>query len=141
MHEVIAEALNGHAKELAKEMEVSLPRCYEILSKDCPYPKAKLLIRKIGRINKQGIWVIKADMDALFDDLLGEAPRVTVADVNKEAFEYVQAAIEDKPKATQKKELRDLIAKASQMLQRLNQPDFVPADVVANFKARRNGTK
>jgi uncharacterized protein with ATP-grasp and redox domains len=118
--EVIAHVVEGHGPKLAKALEVSLSRCYEILSTDNPYPKSKRLIRKIAEVNRPGVRLIKADMDALFDELLGETQPCCAADLHKEAFEAVQASLEGKPKAEQMKELRELISAASAMLQDLD---------------------
>ena len=116
---VIAEATDGIGTELAQEYEVSTARMYEILGKDNPYPKAKVLIRKIGRrdrsADKHRVRLIKADMDAMFHEILGENPRVvTAADVHREAFQAIDAMLEDKPAAVQLKELRELIAVAQE---------------------------
>lgn len=113
-HSVITHAAEGHVKAIAEEMEVSLGRMYEILGKDNPYPKAKRLIRVIGKFNTFGVREIRADLNAMFDDILGgsEDRKVTAACVHKEAFEAVDAMLQGKPAAEQVRELRELIAVA-----------------------------
>jgi hypothetical protein len=115
--EVVTHATHGIVKELAAEMEVSLPRMYEILSRDNPIPKAKRLIRKIARINQAGGRLIKADFDAMWLDILGDDAEVTAADLHKEAFEAVQACLENKSPADRSQELRELISVAELMLE------------------------
>jgi hypothetical protein len=110
-HSVITFAAKGHVENMAAEMEVRPGRMYEMLGDQCVYPKAKRLIRVIGKFNPAGVRLIKADMDSMFDDILGtESPSVTVAQVHKEAFEAIDAMLEDKPAAEQKKEILELMA-------------------------------
>jgi hypothetical protein len=119
---VITQTTLKIADKLAEDMEVSIPRMYEILSKDNPYPKAKRLIRAIGRHNPAGIRLIKADMDAMFADLI-EPTRlsaVTVKEVHKEAFDAIDAMLCDKPAADQKRELRELVAVAEQKIEAID---------------------
>lgn len=62
-------------------------------------------------MNPAGVRPIKADMDALFADLLADdAAEVTAAELHKEAFEAVDAMLSGKPAGEQLKELRELIA-------------------------------
>lgn len=119
---VTTNAVKGIAiDDLAHEMDVSAPRMYEILSKDNPMPRAKKLIRAIGKFSKRGVQVIKADYDALFADLLGEdASTSSAIDLHREAFEAVQATLECKSDGDRAKELRELIAVASAMLSECN---------------------
>lgn len=119
-HSVITHAAEGHVKAIAEEMEVSLGRMYEILGKDNPYPKAKRLIRVIGKFNRFGVREIRADLNAMFDDILDggdEAREVTAANVHKEAFEAVDAMLQGKPAAEQVRELRELIAVAEMKIE------------------------
>lgn len=111
-HSVITHATSGHVPALAREMEVGERRMYEILSKDNPYPKTKRLIRNIGKFNKPGVREIKADLDAMFADILADEPAAvpSVAKIHKEAFDVIDAELEGKPAAEQKKEIRELIA-------------------------------
>lgn len=112
-HSVITEATKGIVEKLANRREVSLRRMHEILGADNPYPKAKVLIRDIAAENPHGAWLIKADLDTLFRELLGdEAAEVTAVDLHKEAFEAVDAVLQGLSAADQKRELRELIAVA-----------------------------
>lgn len=121
---VITHAVKGITEELASDYEVSLPRMYEILSTDCPYPKAKKLIRKIGKHNPAGAALIKADLDSMFSDILGdELELYTAADLHREAFEAVQTCLEHKCKADRLKELRELIATATAMINEMDRED------------------
>lgn len=111
-HSVITSAASGHVGDMAREMEVGDRRMYEILGKDNPYPKAKRLVRVIGKFNKQGVREIKADFNAMIDDVLGDdVPRVpSVREIHKEAFDVIDAELEGKPPAEQKQQIRELIA-------------------------------
>ena len=104
---------------MAREMEVGQTRMYEMLDDQCVYPKAKRLIRVIGKFNIEGVRLVKADLDAMFDELLGtsEKAEVTAALLHKEAFEAIDALLTDKPAAVCKQELRELIAVAEQKLE------------------------
>lgn len=113
---VITTAVNGKTAELAALFEVSEPRMYQLLSTHCHYAPAKLLIRAIAQVNPRGVRLIKADMDALFADLLVPED-VDEVDLHREAFEAVQACLEGKSKADRKKELRELISVAQMMLE------------------------
>ena len=135
--DVIAQVVNGHGPKLAEVLEVSVSRCYEILSTDNPLPKTKRLIRAIAQVNPDGVRLIKADLDAMFDDLICDNEPGCVKELHREAFEAVQASLENKPVAEQKKELRELISAASKMLQSLEHPDFSPQTAVADFRANR----
>lgn len=110
--DVIWTAAEGHVEELAKRREIRPRRMYEILGKDNPYPKAKRLIREIGAVNPQGARLIKADMDALFTDVLSETrlPDVSTQKLHKEAFEAIDALLAGKSPADCLKELRELDA-------------------------------
>lgn len=103
---------------MAMEMEVGQRRMYEILGKDNPYPKAKRLIRVIGKFNQRGVRAIKADLDAMFAAILGEsdAAEITASMLHKEAFEAVDALLEGKPAVEQLFELRELVAVAQQKI-------------------------
>ena len=115
---VIAQATAGIVEPLADEMEVSIRRCYEILGKDNPIPKAKRLIRKIAHLNQNGARLIKADFDSMFAEILKPATgTLTAADLHKEAFEAIQAILHNKSKADRARELRELITVAQSMLE------------------------
>jgi hypothetical protein len=113
---VISHATKGIVSELATDYEVTVQRMYEILGKDNPYPKARKMIRRIARHNQEGAKLIKADLDALFTDVLEENEAPSLEDLHRESFEAVQALLADKPKAVKEMELRELIAIACSML-------------------------
>lgn len=106
---VIGIATHGIVKDLAQDYEVSLSRMYELLGGQCNYPKSKKLIRAIARHNQAGARLIKADLDAMFTDILEEAREPSLEDIHKEAFEAVDSMLRDKPAATQKIELLELV--------------------------------
>jgi hypothetical protein len=115
-HSVITFAAKGHVENMAAEMEVRPGRMYEMLGDQCVYPKAKRLIRVIGKFNRAGVRLIQADLEAMFRDILGgddEPADVTVAEIHKEAFDVVDSLLSGKPAAEQKQELRELIACAA----------------------------
>ena len=103
---------------LAKVMDLSKSRTYEILSKDNPYPKGKKLIRDIhASQGKESTRLIKADMDSLFKELLGEESAfIDVARLHKESCDVVQSILENKPREEKMRELRELIALAQESL-------------------------
>ena len=115
---VITTATQGIVEGLRKEYEVSTARIYQILGEDCSYPKTKKLIRRITRLSQSGGRLIKADLDAMWAEILQRegTGRLTAADLHKEAFEAIQALLEDKSDVDKKRELRELIATASLML-------------------------
>lgn len=117
-HSVITTAAKGFVEELAKRREISMARMYEILGKDNPYPRAKVLIRDIAEVNPQGVRLIKADIDAMFADLLEpvQLKAVTTARINTEAYEAIDALLTNKCAADQKRELRELIAVCEQKI-------------------------
>ncbi len=111
-HSVITQAVKGIVDELKDEMEVTQGRMYEILGKDNPYPKTKRIIRAIGRCDKspdkRRVRLIKADLDAMFCQILGnEATEVDCAEFHLELSEAVQAKIAGKSSAECLKEFRE----------------------------------
>jgi hypothetical protein len=110
---VITAATKGIVEELAAEYEVGQRRMYEILSTDNPVPKAKKLIRRIAHCDKSKhkdrVRLIKADIDAMFAQILGdcEAGEVAPARLHSELSEAVSAKLEGKPKAERLKECRE----------------------------------
>jgi hypothetical protein len=118
-HSVISQATAGIVKDIATDYDVSVQRVYEMLGPQCVYPKTKRLIRSIGRVNPDGVRLIKADMDALFAQILGESvtETPTVSKLHKEAFEAIDSLLEGKSGAEQLKELRELGAVVSQLIE------------------------
>jgi hypothetical protein len=109
---VITEATKGIVDKLAERRGISCRRMNEILGPDNPYPRAKWLITDIAEFNPHGVRLIKADMDALFESLIGgeEVADVPDAELNREMFEALDAVLCGKPAAVQLRELRDVIA-------------------------------
>lgn len=132
---VITDAVNGRTKELAKIYEVSEARMFQLLSTHCPYAKAKLLIRAIAQVNPGGTRIIKADLDAMFQDLLGHDPDdVSIAELHRECTEALQANLDGKPIAVQQKETRDAIAVLSQRLRDLERPAY--KELVTHYRKK-----
>jgi hypothetical protein len=137
---VITQATAGKVKELAAEFEVSLGRMYELLSTDCPYPKCKRLIRKIARVNPSAVPMVKADMDALFFDLLTQTASTDVVELHKESFEAMQSVLEKQPKDVQRKEIREIIGVWTRYLAQLDREHCLsPVTAQAAIAAKRNG--
>lgn len=136
-HSVISEVTAGHVKELASEYDVTISRMYEMLGEQCNYPKTKKLIRKIAKVNPEGVWLIKADIDAMFLDLLESAGEVSVAELHKESTEAVQAELEGKSPSDRARELREAIATMQRQLIHVETLGFSPAEKVAQFKQRK----
>lgn len=128
---VITEVAKGIAPKMAAEMEISLARMYEILGKDNPYPKAKRLIRLIGKLNPAGARLIKADLDIMFAEIFNEnTEQVTVNRLHREAFEAINALMENLSVADQLRELRELIAVASRKMSLVEQESQKDEEVV-----------
>lgn len=116
---VITDATRGFVTKLAQRREISERRMHEQLGDQCCYPKTKLLIRDIAAVNQHGARLIKADIDALFADVLEqtEVEDISLTRLHKEAFEAIDALLADKPPAECMRELRELIAVAQQKLE------------------------
>lgn len=106
---VISLAVDGIVKELAHEYGVSLTRMYELLGKDNSYPKTKKLIRRIGRHSQPGARLIKADLDAMFADILEEAEEPSLEDMHRECYEAVDSVLRNRPLAEQKTQVLELL--------------------------------
>jgi hypothetical protein len=138
--DVLAQAVGKHVKELATEMDVSLSRMYEILGRDNPYPRVKRIIRKIGHVNPEGVRIIRADLDAFFNSILGD-DSATLAEFHKECSEAVSTALEGKPITDQIKETRDVVAIATKRVANLERC-LAPAEDQKKFEAyKQNGDK
>lgn len=108
---VITTAAKPIVEELRKEYEVGTTRMYEILSTDNPYPKTKKLIRRIGRLNKEGARLIKADLDAMFCEILGEEfCEPSDAELAKELCDVFHARLAGKSRADRLHECRQALA-------------------------------
>ncbi|MDQ3748029.1 MAG: hypothetical protein M3367_03275 [Acidobacteriota bacterium] len=123
---VITEAAKGIVEKLAAEYEVSLPRMYEILSSSCPYPKTKRLIRAIAHIDKKRARIIKADLDAMFAQILNEPPaEINIVEFHRESAAAVQANLEHRPTAEQLKDFREVAALSQQAISILERNDIL----------------
>lgn len=146
---VIAQVVNGKGPKLAEILELSESRTYEILSTDNPYPKTKRLIRALAQI--ADVTPIKADLDAMFAEILDDTPAITNADLTRELFEGGHSVVADKPIAEQKRELREAMAAAGRKLRELEGGSMRPVSTrtrdevreLASVKMRieRNGRK
>lgn len=122
---VITDATKGIVKELAHLRGVSLTRVYEQLGNQCVYPKTKELIADIAILNKDGARLIKADLMAFFNEILGEdAGEVDIAEIHRESSEVIQTLLEDKPIPDKLRELRDLAAVAEKAITQLETGDL-----------------
>jgi len=126
---VIAAATKGIIDPLAKELDVSARRMYEMLGDQCVYPKSKRLIRAIAMHSQSGARLVKADLDAMFAEILtpNNTSRLSAVDLHREAYEAVSALLENKPFAVKKSELRELIAIAQLMLEGMDRQEAIRA--------------
>lgn len=122
---VITQAVKGvDIHDLAFAMDVTPSRMYEILSTSCPYPRMKILIRAIGKFSAKGARLIRADLDTMFEDILGETmPETNEVELHREAFEAVQACLEHRSRADRIKELRELLVVTQTMLNEIEHED------------------
>lgn len=141
---VITTATDGLICKLAERREISRSRMQEILGKDNPYPKAKRLIRDIAAINQAGARLIKADLLAMFDDILDPHPEpVTDAELHGELNDAVQARLRNAPVAVRLKEDREALEIISRDISEIeNEVVPIRAEMAAAVEAkRRNGHK
>lgn len=118
---VISQAVDGIGGKLADEYEITPGRMSEMLGSQCVYPKTKILIRRIAAVDespdKGRVRLVKADLDALFAELLSGADEsACVTELHKEGFEAVDAILSGKSGAEQLAELRDLRVVVDQMI-------------------------
>lgn len=126
---VIVEATKGFVEELAKRNEVGLRRMYAILESDW-YPKAKRRIRDIGAVNPDGARLIRCDILAMFDDILGpETEPVTDAELHEELNDAVQAKLRHAPKCVELKEDREAIGVLTRRICEIEKEDKPPVRV------------
>ena len=112
-HSVITEATKDCVKQLAAHYEVTIKRIYEMLGNQCVYPKFKRLIRAIALFNPAGVRLIRADLEVLFCEVLGEsAPAPCGATLHRETSEAVAATLAGKTRGEQLKEWREASAAA-----------------------------
>lgn len=143
-HSVITEATKPCVEDLARDYEISLGRMYKILGPNNPYPKSKVLIRRVAARNKDGYELIKADMLALFAELDGlDTNEVSDAEMSQELHDPLQARLEHRPKAERLSECRQAIvvlAKEIAEIEREGKPP-VRFEMKAAVESRRNGHK
>jgi hypothetical protein len=134
---VITEATEGIIDKLMAEYEVKRSRIYEMLGDQCCYPKTKVLIRRIAAHNQEGARLIKADLDAMFADILDPIEdEVSDAEMHAQLNDAVQAKLRKAPKAIRLKENREAI----EVLTR-DTSDLEGPGVVSVVITRRNGHK
>lgn len=137
---VIAQVVNGKGPKLAEVMELSVSRMYEILSTDNPYPKAKLLIRAIAQVDGCDIALIKADLDAMWHELLsGDISTGSIKDCHRESSEGVQADLEELPIPEQLKEAREAMASWASRVRYLERLMQTPREIAKTAISGRNG--
>jgi hypothetical protein len=126
----ITQAVEGIGVRLAELYDISVSRLYQILEADF-YGKTKRLIRMIAAIDKERVKIIKADLDALFCELLGETEtrEVPCADLHKELTDVIQAKLNDFPKDIRLHECRQAVAALSQEISSLETKEEIRADV------------
>ena len=102
---IITQAVRGIGEQLAEIYGVSVARMYQILEADY-YGKFRRLLRAIAAIDKERVRLIKADLDALFAELLGAGAnkRPCVARMHGELSEAIQSILRDLPPAEQMRE-------------------------------------
>jgi energy-converting hydrogenase A subunit M len=118
-HSVITAATDGCVGKLAQRREISERRMHEMLGDQCVYPKSKRLIRDIAAVNQTGARLIKADLDAFWQDVLGpaEPDTVSIQELHKEAYEAIDALLDGKDLGNIQIQLRELIAVAQLKLE------------------------
>lgn len=139
---VITDATEEIVQALADDYEVSLPRMYEMLGRQCFYPKTKVLIRRIAAHNQEGARLIKADLMAMFDDILDPVTEtVTDAEMHEQLNDAVQARLRDAPRAIRLRENREALEVLSRDIADLEQPVVPVRQQMQEAIERRNGQK
>lgn len=110
--EVVPLAAEGHVKQLAIEYDVTTSRMYEIVGKDCPYPKLIKLCRALAPHNPQGVRQIQADFNARIEAMLTpyEQTSPTAARIHDECSDVTSALLRGEGLAKQKIETLEAIA-------------------------------
>jgi hypothetical protein len=142
---VITAATEGIVENLRKDYEVEKTRMYEMLGAQCVYPKAKVLIRRIAAHNQKGARLIKADLMAMFDDILEpDDCDVTFAEFVKETNDAQNAKLSNAPKCERLKEDREALDVIHRDMANLERETVVSVRVEmrqAVEAKRRNGHK
>jgi hypothetical protein len=139
---VITEATEGIIDKLMADYEVKKTRVYEMLGDQCVYPKAKVLIRRIAAHNQAGARLIKADLEAMFADILDPIhEEVSDAELHGELNDAVQARLRHAPKQICMKEDREALEVLNRDLTRLESPAVPIRTVMKEVVARRNGNR
>ena len=143
-HSVITQAVNGHTLELARHMEISSSRLHQKLGPDCVYPKTKRLIRDIHAVSPEGTSLIKADLDAMFEELLGNGSGdIDDAELHAELFDAMHAKLKDMPRAIRLKECREAVVALNKEIGSLEKQDIPIREFshAAVAQYRRNGNR
>lgn len=139
---VITEATKDIIDELMADYEVKRTRMYEMLGEQCTYPKTKVLIRRIASRSQAGARLIKADLDAMFADILDPIEdEVTDAEMHGELNDAVQAKLRGAPKCIRMEEDREAMEVLTRDLNRLETPIVPVRSVMRAVIERRNGHK
>lgn len=111
IHSAITQAVKGIGEQLAEIYGVSVARLYQILEADY-YGKTRRLIRAIAAVDRERVRIIKADLDALFDELLSPArvAEVNAADLHAELNDVIHAKLKGLPRADRLRECREAVA-------------------------------
>lgn len=111
---VTTEATKGIGEKIADFWEISMSRVSEFLGRDNPYPKFRRLLRAIAAVTKgidrrRRLLIIKADLDSLFAELLGESipKEVETCTLCDELFDVIRSKMKKMSKAVRLKELRE----------------------------------
>ncbi len=137
---VITEATKDIIDELMADYEIKRTRMYEMLGDQCTYPKTKVLIRRIAAHNQAGARLIKADLDAMFADILDPIEdEVSDAELHGELNDAVQAKLRGAPKCIRMKEDREAMEVLSRDIARLESPVVPIRSAMRSVIERRNG--
>lgn len=107
---VIVQAADGFARDLARRYDVSLPRMYEILGRDNPYPKAIRLALAIGAVNPAGLLLIRDDFVRRCESVEVETPTITLPELNGALHDVPQSILENKSPGDRKREILEAIS-------------------------------
>lgn len=106
---VIVQAADGHVKDLARIYDVSLPRMYEILGRDNPYPKAIRLTLAIAEVNPVGLLLIRDDFVLRCQAAIGDIPPIALAKLNRELQDVPQSILDRHSLEKREREINEAI--------------------------------
>jgi hypothetical protein len=87
-------------------------------------------------VNPEGVRLIKADMEALFADILDDR-EACLADLHRESAEAVQSVLENRPEAVQRKEILDVAATAINCVAAIDRKTLAPKAAVKEFERQK----